>query len=191
MHLETSIKDEASFISALGDVVPASQHGRLVEALYWLGALPTAAPRSATIPLPTSSGTHLEHFATLLSHQLKLEPHERDLVVMHHEVCTRSDSNKHRTDKVTYDEVHSATLQVYGKPGETAMARCVGLPVAFSALKILDEQPTLVGVCGPTDPALYTHVLEQLARAGIKMETKKAPYRHSASVTRTLLKTFN
>ena len=95
------------------------------------------------------------------------------------------------SDKPRYDEVHSATLQVYGTPGETAMARCVGLPVAFAALNILDNKPQHVGVCGPTDSATYTHILARLAGVGIKMETRRYPFKHSTSVTKSLLKAWD
>ena len=189
LRLGTSLKDETSFISALADTVPSTHHDRLVEALHWFGALPSSAARSTNIPAPPSTPTSpLELFAILLSQQLKLQPTERDLVVMHHEVCTSNDA---LGGKMLYDEVHSATLHVYGTPGETAMARCVGLPVAFAALRVLDERPQRVGVCGPTEPAMYIHILQRLADSGIKMETRTSSFRHSASVTRTILKAWD
>ena len=190
-RIGTPIKDETSFISALADTVPSSHRDRLLEALHWLGALPSSATRSSGIVSPPSSPIHpIELFAMLLSQQLKLQEGERDLVVMHHEVCTTSNDSL-VGGKERYDEVHSATLQVYGAPGETAMARCVGLPVAFAALKVLDGKPTTVGVCGPTEPGMYMHILKRLEGVGIKMETKTSTFKHSASVTRTILKTWN
>ena len=52
----------------------------------------------------------------------------------------------------------------------TAMAKTVGLPVAFAALLILNNKTNLTGVQTPIHKELYIPILKKLENYGIKFE---------------------
>jgi alpha-aminoadipic semialdehyde synthase len=116
-------------------------------------------------PLPKDPMTPLDIFAYLLAHKLKYAPHERDMVVLSHEIITQAARAK-EPEKASNDDrsgfsygkkrpptvmpatVHTSTLIAYGTKvpnvgfkGErpaSAMARTVGIPIALAALLIAD-----------------------------------------------------
>jgi alpha-aminoadipic semialdehyde synthase len=150
--------DSASLHSALSDVIPSYSLDRTLSALTWLSqqSLPSEPPAPVATPI--------DLFAMLLQHKLRYAPHERDLVVLGHEVITRSEAPEQQRI-----EVHSSSLVVYGTPTASAMARCVGLPIAFAALLVLDGSVRVRGVTGPADKSLYRGILERMEEAGLAM----------------------
>jgi len=88
-------------------------------------------------------------------------PDERDLVLLHHEIVARD-------CHTGLEQVHTSTLTAYGDARASAMARTVGLPVAFAAQRVLDGAVRATGVCGPTaDEAVWKGVLEGLESRGL------------------------
>ncbi|KAI0665470.1 Saccharopine dehydrogenase-domain-containing protein [Trametes maxima] len=171
--------DPASLLSALAAVVPPAQRDTVLHALHWLGAVPpTLAPSHAggafepldasLPPLPRAPTTPLDMFAALLAHKLRYLPGQRDLVVLSHEIVARpiSSSSSPLTAR-TDEEVHTSSLITYGTDYASAMARTVGLPVAYAALQVLDGGIRARGVRGPTDREVYTNVLARLEEAGL------------------------
>ncbi|KAF7365331.1 Alpha-aminoadipic semialdehyde synthase, mitochondrial [Mycena venus] len=136
----------------------------LHSALEWLSLLPSGtAPAAIPMPpLPAESMAPLDIFAYLLSFKLRYAPHERDMVVLAHEVIAQK--------KGSSEEVHHSTLITYGTPKATAMARTVGMPVAIAALNVLDGKVAIRGVAGPTDPSVYTPVLQGMEEVGLGMK---------------------
>ena len=119
-----------------------------------------------------------EAFADLLGRHFALNPGDRDLVLMRHEVIVRCPSSGQRSR-------FSSTLELLGddKGGHTAMATTVGLAAAITARLILRddirsdllEAGTLIL---PNHPALYPHLLADLADRGIafhETEEEEAP----------------
>jgi alpha-aminoadipic semialdehyde synthase len=88
---------------------------------------------------------------------MRYAPGERDMVVLAHELVTAS-------------EVHRSTLIAYGDEQGSAMAKTVGMPVAFAALKVLDGEVTGRGVMGPTEASVYDGVLDGMEEAGLGMQ---------------------
>ncbi|KAI9442482.1 hypothetical protein H4582DRAFT_1928654 [Lactarius indigo] len=85
----------------------------------------------------------------------------RDLVLLHHEVVARDPSSG-------TERVYTSSLTAYGDARASAMARTVGLPVAFAALRVLDGSVRATGVCGPiADEAVWKGVLEGLESKGL------------------------
>ena len=121
-------------------------------------------------PLPSKPTAPIDMFATLLAHKLRYAPHERDLVVLHHEIVSRPKGSPER------EEVHTSSLVTYGTKEASAMSRTVGLPVAFATLQILDGGLRARGVHGPTEREVYTNVLQRLDEAGLRVKesTRKA-----------------
>ena len=158
--------DLPSLKSALTAVLPASRIPPLLEALTWLHLVPPASTSHAQdsrqpAPPPSQSIPPADALALHLAHALRYAPDERDLVLLHHEIVAR--------DRYTgTEQVHTSTLTAYGDTRASAMARTVGLPVAFAAQRVLDGAVRATGVCGPTaDEAVWKGVLEGLESRGL------------------------
>jgi len=155
--------DAASFQSALSDIIdiPKDLLTDLLNALSWLGISPSTKT-SLRIPLPSSGTAPIDLLAMVLSQRLKYQPDERDMVVLMHELTTSSPTS-------SVEETHTSTLIAYGTPTSSAMARTVGLPVAFATLSVLDGKVKDRGVCGPTSPEVYEEVLNGMESIGLGM----------------------
>ena len=95
------------------------------------------------------------------------------MVVLHHEIVAQSaPTAAAATDAhAAAEEVHTSSLVVYGTDAGSAMSRCVGLPVAFAALRVLDGHVKVRGVVGPTgDQSVYVGVLRDLEEVGLGMK---------------------
>lgn len=168
-QLDTEIPTNApSLLSALSSTVDESRIAPLWDALTWLGLVPsqpeggekgaTPLPPVPKVPMPPA-----DLLAIHLAHTLRYLPHERDLVILSHEVVARSSSAGSPDE-----EIHTSDLVVYGDSKATAMARTVGLPVALAALQILDGKVAVRGVQGPTaEGNLWKGVLEGLETRGL------------------------
>jgi len=135
-------------------------------ALKWLGLWSTngsAKDVMAGVAVPLGPHTPLEFFAMVLAHRLRYAATERDMVVLSHEVIVRG------RDSVHQEEVHRSSLVAYGDGSGSAMAKTVGLPVAFAALDVLDGKVRVRGVTGPNEREVYEAVLGRLDRAGLGM----------------------
>lgn len=103
----------------------------------------------------------------LLQEKLVMKPHDRDMIVMVHEVDYEVNSKKERL---------TSTLIVKGTDSlHTAMSKTVGTPLAILATLILEGKINLTGLHIPVIPEIYIPVLERLAEEGIAFtEIKKA-----------------
>ena len=171
--VDIASSDLTSVLSVVKDVIPTSiDVYQLQMALEHLSLVPSS---SQAPPVLKYSASPIDHFANLLAQKLRYEPNERDLVVLNHEIITQNVSGQ--------EEVHSSSLITYGGPDASAMSRCVGLPVAFAALKVLDGRVSARGVCGPTvEETLWKGVLDGLEEVGLGMKETVRP-KTSASVT--------
>ena len=173
--------DLPSLKSALTSVLPSHRVQTLLEALAWLHLIPSNYPPPSssdssvygTLPEPRQAApiTPADALALYLAHALRYAPHERDLVLLHHEVVTRD-------RRSGAEQVHTSTLTAYGDARASAMARTVGLPVALAAQRVLDGAVRATGVCGPTvEEAVWKGVLEGLESRGlgIKENVKSGP----------------
>jgi saccharopine dehydrogenase (NADP+, L-glutamate forming)/spermidine synthase len=114
--------------------------------------------------LPTRSP--LDALAALMLAKMPLEPGERDLCVMQHEVVGEYPSGT--SESVT------STLVAFGEPGgDSAISRTVGLPAAIATTMVLDGRITERGVLLPVLPAIYTPVLDELAACGEVVFTER------------------
>jgi len=185
MRLGTPIRDLASLESALKDLLPSSSSvDSVLEALRFL-SLSSVSPKTPThsVPVPSALATPIDHFATLLAQRLKYEPHERDLVILSHEIIAQDPLSSQK-------EVHSSSLTTYGTSEASAMARCVGLPVALAALYVLDGKVTARGVQGPSaEKNIWAGVLGGLDEVGLGMrETVAICGNDTVTVESTLMK---
>lgn len=102
------------------------------------------------------------------------------MVVLSHEIVASSQDS-------SQSEVHTSSLIAVGDSKASAMARCVGLPVAIAALHVLDGGVKLRGVHGPTDRQIYEHMLPRLEEAGLGMRESVG---HKALVGQALQQRF-
>ncbi len=104
-----------------------------------------------------SPAATLQH---LLEARWKLGPGDKDMVVMWHRFRYTLNERAHELQ---------ASLVVLGEdPVRTAMARTVGLPLAFAARLVLDGGVKERGVLLPLSPGIYDPLLDALEGAGIR-----------------------
>lgn len=101
----------------------------------------------------------------VLEKKLSLQPHDKDLVVMLHEI-------EYIREGFTY-KVQSRLLVTGKDAARTAMAATVGLPLGIAAVLILNGKIQLIGLHIPTKPEIYNPVLKELEKQGIYFEEKE------------------
>ncbi|QNF34918.1 saccharopine dehydrogenase NADP-binding domain-containing protein [Adhaeribacter swui] len=136
----------------LADFLKIQEDSPELEAIRYLGLL-----GDRIIGLKEASPAQI--LEQCLVQKLKLQPTDRDLVVMQHEFQYRLAGIKKRLKSSLVLEGKDATY--------TAMAKTVGMPLAFAAELILQEKITLTGVHLPIYPELYQPILARLKSIGI------------------------
>jgi saccharopine dehydrogenase (NADP+, L-glutamate forming) len=109
--------------------------------------------------IPISLNSNASILQWILESKWKLDPNDKDLVVMLHELTYQLD-----------DEIYEvkSSLIVKGENEEnTAMAKTVGLPLAIAVCAFLKGEITLTGLHIPTHPSIYIPVLKSLEKEGI------------------------
>lgn len=100
----------------------------------------------------------------LLESRLAMKPHDRDMIVMIHEVEYEMGNRK---EKLTSSLVVKGTDNLH-----TAMAKTVGTPLAIGAILVLEGKINLIGLHIPVVPEIYNPVLEELRKNGIEFNEK-------------------
>ena len=109
--------------------------------------------------VPASVKTSADVLQYLVETKLKMQPADKDMIVMLHEFEYILDGK---------NESLKSCLVVKGEDSlRTAMAKTVGLPLGIAAKLILNETLKLKGLHIPTVAAIYEPVLEELENAGI------------------------
>lgn len=142
----------------LADYLGLEVSDEVISNLEWLGLF------SAELT-GMQSGTPAMILQNLLMEKWALQAADKDMIVMQHQVCTRSGDKTSTT---------TSTLVVEGKDNTyTAMAMTVGLPVAICAKMVLNGQIRLCGMHIPTHKEIYGHVLKELKDFGIQFVEKE------------------
>lgn len=127
--------------------------GEIMKKLEWLGLFERR-------PAAVQDQTPARILQALLEEKLKLDPGDRDMIVMQHQV-------EYLLEQKRYRRVSS--MAIMGKDStNTAMAMTVGLPVAIAAKLILQGRIKLSGVRIPILPEIYKPVMEELGTHGIR-----------------------
>ena len=96
----------------------------------------------------------------LLEKRLAINPHDKDMIVMLHEVEYVVNGQR---------SLVNSSLIVKGEDSlKTAMAKTVGLPLGIAAKLILQDKIKLTGLHIPIVPEIYEPVLAELEKSGIK-----------------------
>ncbi len=115
--------------------------------------------------VPATAKTSADVLQFLLETKLKMEPADKDMIVMLHEFeYELQGENKNL----------KSCLIVKGEDSlRTAMAKTVGLPLGIAAKLILNDIIKLKGLHIPTAKEIYEPVLTELEHAGIRFEETK------------------
>lgn len=136
--------------------VPENEQTTTLEQLRYLGL-------DTDHPLPRGVQCSADILQHLLEKHLALQPNDRDMIVMLHEInYTAKNGQRH---------AHQSLLVTKGDDNKhTAMAKTVGLPLAIAATLILEDKIKMRGLHIPIHPAIYEPVLAELALHGIRFE---------------------
>ncbi|MBS1687091.1 MAG: saccharopine dehydrogenase NADP-binding domain-containing protein [Bacteroidetes bacterium] len=129
---------------------------KVISMLEWLGLFDE-------IPLKKGKTNSADLLLGLLSDKWKMQPAEKDMVVMQHEV---EYIHKERKIKLTSSMVLKGENSDY-----SAMAKTVGLPMAILAKLLLNKKVSApAGVNIPNMPSVYRPVLTELHHHGINFK---------------------
>ena len=118
---------------------------------------------SSTKKILIDNGTPAEILEYILKDKWKLKKEDKDMVLMYHEFIFHDQSKSEK-------KIISQMACLGENRDYTAMAKTVGLPVAFAALLILNNKTNLTGVQTPIHKELYIPILKKLENYGIKFE---------------------
>jgi len=115
------------------------------------------------IPFTLTNSAHSTNNASILQWILeekwKLEPSDKDMIVMQHQI-------EYSLQNVTHS-IESSLVLIGKDATHTAMASTVGLPLAISVCAYLKGEITCTGLHIPTLPEIYEPVLKVLKQEGI------------------------
>ena len=94
-----------------------------------------------------------------------LQPSDRDLIVMLHEIEYEQNGQSH--------QITSSLLVKGDDQIHTGMAKTVGLPLGIAAKLILNGTIQMTGVQIPVSKAIYEPVLSELANLGIAFKESR------------------
>jgi saccharopine dehydrogenase (NADP+, L-glutamate forming) len=109
--------------------------------------------------IPSTAKYSADILQHLLETKLAMRPHDKDMIVMLHELEYELGNTSHQV---------KSSLVVTGENNiSTAMAKTVGLPLGIAAKLILKKEITIYGLHIPILPEIYEPVLGELKRHGI------------------------
>lgn len=97
-----------------------------------------------------------------------LSQDDKDMIVMYHKFGYELDGKNHQIDASMVSIGEDQTF--------TAMAKCVGLPVAIATIAILNEEIVTPGVQIPLSKEVYDPILKELKEYDIVFKEKEVPY---------------
>ena len=118
------------------------------------------------MPVPAAATFSADILQHLLETKLVMQPADKDMIVMLHEIEYELNGNTHKIE---------CSLVVKGEDSlRTAMAKTVGLPLGIAAKLLLEGSLKLTGLHIPTSKDIYLPVLAELEALGVTFtELKK------------------
>jgi saccharopine dehydrogenase-like NADP-dependent oxidoreductase len=162
MHLPLTVSGSQLELR-IANYLGISPTGKIMDNLRWLGLL-------SDVPTGCEGETAAAMMIDVLSDKLAMQPGQRDMVVLAHELEVDYPGQERPAETI------SSTLVEYGEPdGFTAMARTVGLPTALAVKLLLDDKIPLTGAQIPTHPSIYEPVLREIEAAGMGFNEQIVP----------------
>lgn len=141
-------------LQAIARVCGVDENGPELERVAWSGFFSDEL-------VGLSKGTPAQIMEHILNKKWRLQPNDKDLVVMWHRFGI-TEAGKNKTIE--------ASLVATGKNSvDTAMAMTVGLPLGIAARLLLEGKIQERGVVIPTASELYEPVLAELKTSGIEL----------------------
>ncbi|WP_299703853.1 saccharopine dehydrogenase C-terminal domain-containing protein [uncultured Pontibacter sp.] len=138
--------------------------GEILEKLEWIGLFEET-------PIEMQAATPAQVLEKILVGKWKLEPGDKDMIVMQHLFEYELNGEQH--------ELTSSLVVLGDDSVQTAMAKTVGLPVGILAKLLLQGKIDRRGVIIPIYPDLYEPVLEELKGYGVDfVEEEKVKAAH-------------
>lgn len=138
-----------------------SPTGNIINNLRWLGLF-------GKKKIGGNVTTSTDVLVKLLTEKMPLPEGARDMVILQHEIVAQYSEEKNRREKIT------STLIEYGEPnGFTAISKTVGLPAAIAVKLLMTGELPVTGCHIPVNREIYTKVLNELEKAGIKFVEKR------------------
>ena len=129
--------------------------GEIMNQLSWIGLFDH-------IPLKGDHMTAAEALQQILMPKWKLEKHDKDMIIMQHEVEYKLDGQEKSVKSVLImkgeDDMH------------TAMSKLVGLPLGIYAAKLMTGELNPVPTAIPNDPSVYGPVLKELEKFDVRFD---------------------
>lgn len=130
----------------VADYLDVSEHSDVIAKLDYLGLF-------SDEKIPVQHGTSAQILEDLIKRKWKLNPEDKDLIIMQHEFEYRLEGEHKLT----------STLIVKGDDAvNTAMSKLVGLPLAIFAKMVINGDINEVATCRPTEQHVYLPILEEL-----------------------------
>ncbi|MBU0764233.1 MAG: saccharopine dehydrogenase NADP-binding domain-containing protein [Bacteroidetes bacterium] len=132
----------------------SSEGTRIIAALGWLGLF-------GSEPVTLDEGTPADLLACLFAQKMQYRPEEQDMALVYSKITAIIGQET---------KEYSATIVCTGIPGgHSAMSRCVSLPAAISARRILEGKINARGVRIPNIKEIYLPVLNEMKESGISV----------------------
>lgn len=149
--LDKQLSNEENIAQFLG----VSSKSKLIRQLKFLGIM-----NGEMINLGQQTNASL--LQNILEVKLRMEPSDKDMIVMLHEI------EFERRNMAT--RLHSYMIAQGEDNLRTAMAKTVGLPMGIMAKLVLQEKIELTGLHIPVMPEIYNPVLRELEEYDIRFE---------------------
>lgn len=145
-------KPGASVKERMAEMLGETEFSPVMKKLDWLGLF-------SKKKIGTANATPALILEELLLEKWKLEPKDRDIIIMQHHFEYELDGKK-------YDLI--STMELKGVDSDdTAMARLVGLPLGIFAKFLMTGKIKATGVNIPVRKEIYQPVLEELKTFGV------------------------
>lgn len=141
----------------IASLLKIDSKSEVMQKLEWLGLF-----SKKRINLPNATPALI--LENLLLDKWKLQPDDKDMILMQHQFEYELDGKKH---------LLTSTLIMKGEGShDTAMARLVGLPMGIFVKLVLEGRITQKGVNIPVMKEVYEPVLEELKEFGVEFVEK-------------------
>ncbi|MGQ8337332.1 saccharopine dehydrogenase family protein [Sunxiuqinia sp. A32] len=134
------------------------QDSSIIVKLKWLGIFDDT-------PIGLKKATPAQVLEKIIREKWKLEPDDKDMVVMWHKFTYLDAVTKKRLVK------HCSLVVIGDDQIFTAMAKTVGLTMGMAAKLLLTDEIKQPGLLIPTLPEIYGPILDELENYGIKFHT--------------------
>lgn len=151
---------EANVRAGVAAYLKIPEHSLTLKKLEWLGLF-------SDRQLMIGTGSVFEMFSHTLKNRLVYDEGEVDFLVMHHEFeAVYPDLPRQRIQSTLIDR---------GDPGgDSSMSRTVGYPVGIAASMVAEGRITQTGVLRPVSVEIYTPVLAECERLGIRFIERRS-----------------